>query len=76
VLYAIEAANPRKEGIMPLKRVYVIARNAGGRPTLQHKLVDGTASVTECGTDVSSWSRAYSYKRIEEVLCKRAGCRA
>jgi hypothetical protein len=61
---------------MPLKGVYVIARNASGRPTLQHKLVDGQASMTCCGTDTSEWSRAFQSKRIEEILCRREACRA
>ena len=44
---------------LPLRDVYVIARNAAGRACLQHKLVDGQASVTKCGRDVSTWSRSF-----------------
>lgn len=61
---------------MPLKGVYVIARNAGGRPTLQHKLVDGTASVTCCGREMTGWSRHYSPKPIPQLLCMQSGCRS
>jgi hypothetical protein len=44
----------RRRRPMPHRNVYVIARNAGGRPTRMHKLVDGQASVTCCGRDVSA----------------------
>lgn len=60
---------------MPLKNCYVIARNAGGRPTLQHKLVDGSASETKCGYNMDGWSRSFSTKPIEAVLCRLAACR-
>lgn len=60
---------------MPLKRLYVLARNAGGRPTLQHKLVDGSSSMTACGYDCSGWSRAYMPRRIDEILCRKRACR-
>lgn len=56
--------------------VYVIARNASGRPTLQHKLMPGAASLTACGTPIESWSRAYQSEPIHEVLCKREACQA
>jgi hypothetical protein len=53
-----------------LRNLYVIARTAAGRPTLQHKLVDGTSSRTDCNRDISSWSRAYMHKPIEQILCR------
>lgn len=61
---------------MPLKDAYVIARSAGGRPTLQHKLVDGQTTYTRCGRSMQGWSVALSRKAIEPVLCKQAACRA
>ena len=55
--------------------LYVIARNKHGRPTLQHKLLDGTASITCCGQVMELWSRAYQTEPIPEILCKKAMCR-
>ena len=49
---------------------YIIARTAGGRPSLQHALVnDGI--TTECGLDTSWWSRAYQSQMISQVICKK-----
>lgn len=56
--------------------VYVVARNGSDRPTLQHKLVDGTATRTLCGRDISSWSRAYQASPIDVILCRQRGCRS
>jgi hypothetical protein len=56
-------------------RMYVIARNARGRPTLQHLLLPGVASITACGQQVELWSRAYQSDPIPEVLCKKGPCR-
>ena len=61
---------------MPLRKLYVIARGVTGRPTCQHKLVDGTSSVTRCGRDVSNWSRHFMANRIEPVLCLTRACRS
>lgn len=55
---------------------YVIARNAWGRPTLQHRLLDGTATQTGCGHVITGWSRHYMREKIEAILCKQPGCRA
>jgi hypothetical protein len=55
---------------------YVIARTASGRPTLQHKLRDGTGSYTGCGHEITGWSRAYMNNRIEQILCLQPGCRS
>jgi hypothetical protein len=51
--------------------IYVIARNNSGRPTLQHRLVDGTSGFTLCGLEMYNWSRGFQKKPIEQVLCKR-----
>jgi hypothetical protein len=57
------------------RTLYVIARNSGGRPTLQHKLPPGVASTTCCGYNIEGWSRAYSDTPIPEVLCRTKACR-
>lgn len=54
--------------------MYIIARTASKRPSLQHRLVlgdDTDKHVTACGIDVSMWSRAYQNKPIPQVLCIR-----
>lgn len=56
------------------KDMYVVARNASGRATLEHKLVEGFQR-TGCGTDISAWSCYYTHVRIEAILCLRRGCR-
>lgn len=58
--------------------IYVIARNAHGRPTLQHRLVMGSTypTMTGCGLVIDAWSRSYSSQRIDAVFCKRSGCRS
>ncbi len=61
---------------MPLKSLYVTARSASGRPTLQHRLVDGQTDWMACGRRIDDWSRAYTPRKIEEVLCLRHACRA
>lgn len=58
-----------------MPEVYLIARNAGGRPTLQHLAKDGHGEITACGVNVSAWSRSFSDKPILEVLCMRDACR-
>ena len=49
--------------------VYVIARTAARRPTLQHILTPG--ETTACGLDVSGWTRAYQRERIGQIACLR-----
>jgi hypothetical protein len=44
---------------MLLQAVWVIGRSTGGRPTLAHALVDGTASITRCNRDARHWSRRF-----------------
>jgi len=50
---------------------YVIARTAGNRPSLQHKIDPGSPGTTKCGYEMIGWSRAYMTKPIREVLCKK-----
>ena len=60
---------------MPLKNLFVIARNASGRPCLQHKLVDGQTERTACGRDLSNWSRELIRQRLDAILCLSKACR-
>lgn len=52
---------------------YVIARTASKRPTLQHKLASDSVwpDSTECGLDITKWSRAYQAEPITEILCRK-----
>lgn len=49
--------------------IYLLARTAHGRPALQHKTEDFT--MTLCGLDTSTWSKAYLGKPIPEILCRK-----
>lgn len=49
---------------------FVIARNRGGRPTLQHVL-DLRPGYGRCGVKMTGWSRFYSLRPIPELLCYR-----
>lgn len=51
-----------------------MARGLSGRPTVQHKLVTGSAADTGCGRDLSGLSRSYTDQVLEAILCKQAGC--
>jgi hypothetical protein len=55
-------------------RTYVIARTAGGRPTVQHR-ISSLLTFTACGRDTSPWSCAYQTDAIEVIRCKAPGCR-
>ena len=48
--------------------VYVIARSASGRATLQHELEHGSAEETICGRSMTGWSRHFSDTRIDVVF--------
>jgi hypothetical protein len=49
---------------------YVIARGAGGRATLQHR-VEGTGdSVTCCCREMVGWSRSFMARCIEQIYCR------
>lgn len=55
--------------------MFVIARTASRRPTLQHGVLLGLYR-TWCGLDVWPWSRAYQREPIPQILCtncKRIG---
>lgn len=53
--------------------VYVLARTGSGRPSLQHRLIQGEQGeqFTACGMDTQFWSRAYQRTAITQILCKR-----
>lgn len=55
---------------MILRKVYVIARTASGRASLQHRLSDGSASRTLCGLVMDGWTRWYGNFRIDPVFCR------
>lgn len=61
--------------------MYVIARNAWGRPTVVHKALPANLDLSGCGTPMTGWSRVYFRKTsstgpiINILLCKRGGCR-
>ena len=52
-------------------RVLIIARAAGGRPSLQHALMLDDPDRSECGLDVTRWSRAYTKFVIPQVMCQK-----
>lgn len=50
--------------------MFVIARNASGRPTLQHWMMP--SGMTACGLDTRRWPRrAYPRNNIAELYCMR-----
>lgn len=68
----------RTKKIKPEAIVFVMARTWRGRPTLMHQLLDGSASYTLCGRDMSGWSRQFLNRRqaaplIDLLCCKRCG---
>jgi hypothetical protein len=69
-------ATSKRKAVPAYGPVYVIARNAGDRPCLQHKMPTGVGSITCCGINVDPWSREYTDRRFETLLCKRSACRA
>jgi len=58
-----------------MRSLYVVARNVGGRATLQHQVLDHDATYTMCGVSIWEWSRSFSSKPIEVILCKHPACR-
>lgn len=51
--------------------VFIVARTANGRPSLQHKLSDTDVDRTECGLEIFRWSRAYTRQMVKEIICKK-----
>lgn len=49
--------------------MYVVARNAKGRPMLMHEVRGKRTYITTCGLDISPWSRAYFHEPITTILC-------
>ncbi len=59
---------------MVMHGAYVVARGLSGRPTVQHRLVAGSAHYTGCGRDLAALSRSYTHEVLEAILCKQGGC--
>lgn len=59
---------------MLLRAIWVMGRNAAGKATLAHALIDGTASLTRCRVDVSGWSRSFVPDRVMGFLNKGDLC--
>lgn len=53
--------------------MYVVARTLSNRPTLMHKLAVRGEFKTQCGLDMSGWSRAYFPIPVPQILCKKCG---
>lgn len=49
--------------------MYVVARNAKGRPMLQH--IAAADGYTRCGYLLTGWSREYTQFKIPVLLCKK-----
>lgn len=49
--------------------MFVLARNAKGRPMLQH--IVAADNYTRCGYLLTGWSREYTSMRIPILLCKK-----
>lgn len=53
--------------------LWAVARNASGRPTLQHAVepADLNVTVPGCNLYIAGWSRHYSSQPIAAIACKR-----
>ena len=51
--------------------MFVIARTAHRRPTLQHRMSEEDPDHTACGIDVRWWSRAYQPVAIPQIICMK-----
>lgn len=49
--------------------MYVLARNASGRPMLQH--ITAADGYTRCGYSLQGWSREYTSIKLPILLCKK-----
>jgi len=56
---------------LPKGHCYVVARNAGDRPALQHIVAQVGDDLTLCGVLMSTWSRFYMSTKLSVLLCKR-----
>jgi hypothetical protein len=54
--------------------VFVIARNAGGRPTVMHELQAGTARNTLCGRVMEGWSLCYVPETVARGALRTMRC--
>lgn len=53
-----------------MSELWTVARNAAGRPTLQHA-TNTQLELTVCGVFVGGWSRSYSATPSSITACKR-----
>ena len=51
--------------------MFIMARTATKRPTLQHILHDDSFTLTLCGISALSWSRVYQDEEIPILICRR-----
>lgn len=51
--------------------VWILARNAGGRATLQHAVDSSSDGTTVCGWPIFGWSRTYTGGPLPVIACKR-----
>lgn len=56
---------------MRIKSIYLVSRNAGGRPTLMHAVDRYRDTHTKCGWQIKTRSRQYLYVPIHAILCKK-----
>lgn len=54
--------------------IFVVARNARGRPMLQHQVDTYQDQYTHCGVRIDGWTREWSHRPLHPLLvCKRCG---
>lgn len=58
---------------MPILGKFLIARTAGGRPTLMHRVSLDDPGYTACGWPLAGWSCAFQAVLIRQLLCRRCG---
>lgn len=51
--------------------IWALARNAHGRPMLQHAVTSTSDAHTVCGYLMSGWSRTYTGGPLGILACKR-----
>jgi hypothetical protein len=53
------------------RHLWVLARNAGGRPLCQHAVTSTSDAETVCGYSLVGWSRIYCGGPVAVLACKR-----
>jgi hypothetical protein len=54
-----------------MSNLWIVSRNATGRPTLCHAISSSSDALTLCGVYVAGWSRHYLVAPLPYVTCKR-----